>query len=493
MPADDRLNDEAREFEAAVARAASWIAEYRRNIDTYPVLSAIGPGGVSDRLPPAPSEDGRPLSELFDDFERHILPGVTHWNHPGFLAYFATTGSFPGILGELLTAALNVNGMVWQSCPALTELEAVALRYLRVLLGLDDDRLFGQILDTASTSSLVAMAAAREAVPGLNVREDGLRGHAGTGPLVMYASEEAHSSIDKAAIVLGIGTRNIRKIPVDSRQRMDARLLEDTLARDADAGAVPFCVVATIGTTGTAAVDPVAQIADVCARHGAWLHVDAAYAGPAAILPEKRSFFGGWERADSIVVNPHKWLFTPMDTSVLYCRHPEVLRRSFSLTPVYLGVGTDPERTHLMDYGFQLGRRFRALKLWMVIEHYGANGLRARLREHIRIAREFADWIEARPEFELAAPTDFSLVCFRWAPVGSNGEATAGDRVDALNRELLERVNATGTVFLGGTTVGDRFTLRCAIGNIQTDQRKIEALEALLLRVTADIDSNSSE
>jgi aromatic-L-amino-acid decarboxylase len=468
-----REQHDTREFQAAVARAANWIGEYFEHPERYPVLSQVSPGEVRAEFPADPPLEGRSMNDILDDFEQNILPGVTHWNHPSFFAYFSITGSYPGILGELLSAALNLNGMLWRTSPALTELETLSLDYLRRMLGLGDG-LFGQIVDTASTSSLVAMTAAREALRDLDIRHKGMAGRDDVPTLVAYASCEAHSSIDKAAIVMGVGADNMRRIDVDDRFRMDPAALEESITADKAAGRRPFCVVATVGTTSTTSVDPVDAIADVCERHGLWLHVDAAYAWASAILPEKRHILDGCDRADSLVVNPHKWLFTPVDLSVLYCRRKNTLRNAFSLVPEYLSSDDEADQPNLMDYGFQLGRRFRALKLWMVLNYYGVEGLQERIRGHIALADGFRRWAEDHPNFEVMAPVEFSTVCFRFNP------GVEPEREDALNEKLLDAVNASGRAFLSHTKINGRFVLRCAIGNIRTNESHITALEDLL-------------
>jgi aromatic-L-amino-acid decarboxylase len=477
---NDRAHQDTREFQTAVERAARWIGEYFEHPEQYPVLSPVSPGEIRAAFPAEPPLEGRPMDDILDDFETKILPGVTHWNHPSFFAYFSITGSYPGILGELLSAALNVNGMLWRTSPALTELETLSLDYLRRMLGLGDG-LFGQIVDTASTSSLVAMTAAREALKDLDIRHKGMAGRDDVPVLVAYTSQESHSSIDKAGIVMGLGADNVRRIRVDDRFRMDPAALEEAIDADLTAGKRPFCVVATVGTTSTTSVDPVPEIADVCERHGLWLHVDAAYAWASAILPEKRHILEGCDRADSIVVNPHKWLFTPIDLSVLYCRKKNTLRNAFSLVPEYLTSDDEADQPNLMDYGFQLGRRFRALKLWMVLNYYGVEGLQERIRGHIALADGFRKWAEDHPDFEVMAPVEFSTVCFRFNPGGDP------ERVDALNEKLLEAINAGGKAFLSHTKIDGRFVLRCAIGNIRTNQSHIDALEQLLEQETGNL------
>ena len=443
------------------------IAEYLANPERWPVLPRIEPGAFAAALPPRAPAEGEPFQAILDDYDRLIPASTTHWNHPGFFAYFSISGSAPGILGEALTAALNVNAMLWRSGPAATELEEVTLGWLRQLVDLPPE-FDGTINDTASSSSLYALAAAREA-SGLDVRERGIAGRADVPPLAVYCSEDAHSSIDKAVVTLGLGLRGVRHIPVDDALRMDVSRLRDAIAADRAAGIRPIAVVATLGTTSTTAVDPVAEIADLCREQDLWLHVDAAYGGAAAVLPEVRPAFAGWERADSIVLNPHKWLFVPIDCSALYTRRPEVLRRAFSLVPEYLTTSDAAPVRNLMDYGVSLGRRFRALKLWFVLRYFGEAGLRARLREHIRLAAQFAAWVDADDRFERLAPTPFSTVVFRCLPPGVTDEP-ARDEANAL---LLQRLNESGEVFLSHTRVRGRYALRLAIGNIRTTERHV--------------------
>ncbi len=474
------------EFRRQGHRIVDWIAEYLAHPERYPVLSRVRPGEVAAQLPAAPPAEGEPLDAVLADFERIILPGITHWNHPGFFAYFAISGSAPGILGELLTAALNVNGMLWRTAPAATELEAVTLDWLRQLIGLPEPR-FGIICDTASISSLLAMAAAREATD-LDVRTRGLAGRPELPRLRAYCSDQTHSSVEKAGIALGIGQENVVKIPSDAEFRLDPAALVAAIEADRAAGHRPFFLCGTVGTTSTTSIDPIPALADIAARYGLWLHVDAAYGGSAAVVPELRHVLAGVERADSLVVNPHKWLFTPVDLSALYSRRPDVLKRAFSLVPEYLRTAEgDAARsgardtaarpdTDLMDYGMQLGRRFRALKLWFVLRAYGAEGLAARIREHVRLARAFAAWVDADPDWERLAPVPFSTVCFRAHPAGFDDEAA----LDRLNAALLDAVNATGEAYLSHTRLRGRYALRLAVGNIRTDERWVRRARELL-------------
>lgn len=468
------------EFVEYGKRLVEWVGEYLANPERFPVVSRARPGDVAAALPTSPPRAGESLDDIIGDFERVIVPGITHWNHPGFFAYFAISASAPGILAELLTAALNVNAMLWKASPAATELEDRALDWLRQMLGLGDGW-SGHINDTASISTMLALAAAREAT-GLDVRERGMAGRADLPVLRVYCSEHAHSSVDKGAITLGIGHVNVVHVECDADFRMRPDALRAALLADIARGMRPVAVVATVGTTSTTSIDPVRRIAAVIAEVATtvdwvrpWLHVDAAYGGTAAIVPELRHVLDGAELADSIVVNPHKWLFTPIDCSALYVRRPELLRRAFALVPEYLVTGEQREVVNLMDYGVQLGRRFRALKLWIVIRAFGEDGLAARIRHHCELAREFASWVAAEPGWEVTAPVPFSVVCFRHAPSGRSDEER-----DALNARILERVNASGRAFLSHTKLGGRHTLRLAIGNIRTERRHVADAWALL-------------
>lgn len=448
------------DFRAHGYHVVDWIADYLAGIDDYPVLAQVDPGEVRASLSAEVPEAGDPFSDVLRDFEEKVVPGVTHWNHPSFHAYFANTGSGPGILGEMLTAALNINAMVWRSSPAGTELEEHTLDWVRAMVGLPDE-FEGVINDTASSSSLYALAAAREArMPG--VREKGLSGEpAGR----VYASAEAHSSIDKAGITLGFGLEGVRRIETDDLFRMKPEALRAAIVADIEAGLRPVAIVATVGTTSTTSIDPLPEIADVAEEFGLWLHVDAAYAGSAAITEELRPLFEGWERADSVVMNPHKWLFTPVDCSILFCRRPELLRRAFSLTPEYLRTSEQEVAKNLMDYGIPLGRRFRALKLWFVIRYFGREGIARRIMEHCRLAGLVGGWIEGEGGFEIAAPILFSTIVFRFAPEGVPLETQ-----DEWNMTILDRVNETGDAFLSHTRLNGKTWIRLSIGNLRTQE-----------------------
>src|SRR2546428_4443691 len=419
------------------------------------------------------------MAEIIADIDRLIVPALTHWSHPSFFAYFATSTSAPGIFGEMLSAAFDNKAMLWRTSPASTELEEVALDWLRQMMGLDAG-LTGIIYDSASVSSMHAIAAAREGVE-MRIREQGMSGRNDLPLLRVYASEQAHSSIEKGIITLGLGQRSLRKISADREFRMDAKALAAAVEEDKRNGFLPFCVVATVGTTSTSSIDPVREIVPVCEEHRMWLHVDTAYAGSAAVVPELRYILDGCERADSVVTNPHKWLFTPFDLSVLYCRHMDLLRRAFSLVPEYLRTPEQEKVRSGSDYGVQLGRRFRALKLWMIIRYFGHEGLAARIREHCRLARLFASWIEESPDWELLAPVPFSLVCFRACPqVESLNEGARNARLDVLNEAIMHGVNATGKALLSHTKLNDKQTLRLSIGNIRTTEKHVRAVWQLL-------------
>jgi aromatic-L-amino-acid decarboxylase len=456
------------EFRRHGHEAIDWIAEFLENPGRYPVLSRSTPGELTDALPAAGPECGEPMERIVADFERLIVPAMTQWNHPGFMAYFANSSTPEGILGELFTAALNGNGMLWKTSPAVTELEQVSLRWLRQWSGLPEDW-FGLIYDTASTSSMHAIAAAREAADPESRTKGSRPG------LVVYTSEQSHSSIEKGAIAVGIGQDHVRRIAVDDEFRMRPDALREAIEADVRAGRRACCVTATVGTTSTTSVDPVPAIAELCERHRIWLHVDAAYAGSAALVPELRWAFAGCERADSFVTNPHKWLLTPMDCSVFYTRRPDVLRRAFSLIPEYLETAHDPRAVNLMDYGVPLGRRFRALKLWFVLRSYGREGLAAMVRGHVQMAQDFARMVDADPCFEQTAPAPFSVVNFRYKGL------------DEENRRILDGVNATGEVFLSGTVLRGRFTMHLAVGNYGTRPEHIARAWEIVRREAAQL------
>ncbi|MEA2762123.1 MAG: aromatic-L-amino-acid/L-tryptophan decarboxylase [Gemmatimonadaceae bacterium] len=455
------------EFRRHGHAVVDWIADYFENPEQWPVLPDVRPGELRSSLPQSPPAQGESMDAVLDDFRNLIVPATTHWNHPAFMAYFANSSTGAGVLGEALTAALNVNAMLWRTGPAATELELVTLDWFRQMLGLPE-KFFGVIGDTASSNTLYALAAAREMHPELRIRQDGMSGRTDVPRITVYCSEEAHSSVDKAMMTLGFGLSALRKIPTDDKLRMDAQKLDAAVKSDRRNGAVPLAVVATVGTTSTTAIDPVAAIASICEREKMWLHIDASYGGTAAILPEMRYVLEGCERADSLVVNPHKWLFTPMDCSVLYTSRPDLLKQAFQHVPEFLIVPEGEAVVNLMDYGIALGRRFRALKLWFVIRNFGVDGLQSLIRGHLRSAQHLAGWIDDDPTLERLGDVNFSTVVFRHVPAGMN-EVQLNDH----NARLLERVNATREVFLSHTKVRGRYALRVAIGNVHTTEAHV--------------------
>jgi aromatic-L-amino-acid/L-tryptophan decarboxylase len=448
------------------AAAIERLARYLETLERHPVLPATKPGELLARFPESAPEAPEAWEAIERDLDTLIEPNLTHWQHPGFLAYFANTSSVPGIVGDVLAAGYNQVGILWRASPILTELEQVVVKWLTRLVGLPDT-FDGQLADTASTASLIALTAAREqAFP--DIRRTGLTGRPRG---VVYTSELSHSSIDKACVVLGFGTEGLRKIPVDAAFAMDAAALKAAIEQDLAVGNVPVAVVATIGTTTVTSVDPCPAIANLCERHGIWMHVDAAYAGAAASIPAMRVHFAGWERADSVLFNPHKWMFVPLECTALFFRKMERVRRAFSVVPNYLETpeGKAGAREY-MDYGIQLGRRFRALKMWMALRAFGAEGIRSRLQEHLALAKALRKTLEGEPDVEIMAPTPFSVVAFRWAPAGLSPQET-----DAANVRILHAINADGRTFISHALVRGRTVLRVAIGNLRTGPKQMEA------------------
>jgi aromatic-L-amino-acid decarboxylase len=463
-------------FGERFARVGAWIEAYLRDTRRYPVLSRSQPGDLTRALPATPPDEPEPFDAIFGDFERLVMPGITHWNHPRFFAYFSISAAPVTILAEALTAALDVNAMLWRTSPAATELEDVTLGWLRQMLGLPD-AFHGIIYDTASISGYTALAAARESLD-LDIRQRGMGGRSDLPGLRVYITSQTHTHIEKAAIALGVGRENVVKVPIDDAFSMQPDALAAALDDDIARGYRPMCAVGTVGTTSTTSSDPIGAMRAITAQRNVWLHVDAAYAGPAAILPEFRSLLDPAHGADSLVLNPHKWLFIPIDLSVLYIRDLELLRRTFSLAADFLETPEVGVHNY-MDYGLQLGRRFRALKLWFAIRAFGVHGLQAHLREHIALAQEFATWIEAESDWIVAAPHPLSVVCFRYAP----SDRTDAD-VDALNAAIMADVNAAGEIFISSTKLHDRTVLRLAIGNERTTRDDV-ALAWEILRAAA--------
>jgi aromatic-L-amino-acid decarboxylase len=458
----------AEEFRQYGHQLIDWIADFLANVGNLPVFPDVQPGDLTGKLPTAPPITGEDMGDILADVDRLIMPGMTHWNHPRFFAYFTSSGSGPGILGELLSAAFNINSMLWQSCPSATELEQVMLDWLKQMIGLPQE-FWGITYDGGSSSTFHAIAAAREQMAELRIRERGLSGRSDLPRLRIYTSEQGHSSIDKAALALGLGLDSVRRVAVDEQYRMNPQALEEAIAEDRGSGILPFCVVATVGSTSCTSIDPVQAIAGICEREGLWLHVDAAYGGVAAVVPEMRDVLDGCDCADSIVINPHKWLFVPLDLSVLYTRKPEVLRRAFSLVPEYLRTTTDDDVENYMDYGIPLGRRFRALKLWFTLRYFGVEGILERIREHLRLARQFAEWVDQHSMFERLAPVPLSTVCFRarWQGMDDDG------LLNHFNEQLMRAINHTGEAYLSHTKLSGRFTLRLVVSQLRTDAAQV--------------------
>ena len=470
------------EFRKYGYQLIDWIAEYMSTVQSMPVLPNVKPGDIKRMLPQSPPVKHESMEDILSDVDRIIMPGITHWNHPNFMAYFNSTSSGPGILAELLSAALNVNGMLWKTSPSATELEQVTLNWFRQMLKLDK-KFWGIIYDTASVSTMHAIAAAREQIENADVRLKGLAGRKEVKRLRLYASEQVHSSIEKGAITLGIGLEGVRKIPVDEQFKMIPLKLEEAITEDRKNGWLPFCVVATVGTTSTTSIDPVDEIAGICKKENLWLHVDAAHGGIAALVPEMRYILNGVENADSIVVNPHKWMFTPVDLSIFFTKKPQVLKQAFSLIPEYLKTSEDSVVENYMDYGIQLGRRFRSLKLWFIIRYFGTDGIIERVREHLRIGKKFAGWVDEHPQFERLAPVPLSTTCFRAHPAGIDDET----ELNIFNERLMNLVNSTGKVFITHTKLNGKFVIRLVVSGLRTEEKHVKLAWNIIQQCLADL------
>ena len=447
---------------------AEWIASYKETIEQRAIAPTVQPGEIAAKFAEVAPMSGAPMEQLLGELDALIMPGIVHWGHPAFLGYFGSTSNGPALIGEMIAAALNVNAMTWRTSPAATELEGVVLAWIREMIGLPD-AFMGIVYDTASVALMHALAAAREAA-GSEIRTRGLVGRAELKPFRVYASDQAHSGVEKAMVVLGLGEENVVRVRSDERFRMDVRELEHAIVDDIAHGLRPMAVVATVGTTSTGSIDPVPEIAAVCCARELWLHVDAAYGGALAMLPERRDVMAGAELADSVVVNGHKWLFIPLDFSALYTRRPDILRSVFALTPEYLrGDAESKGAVDYMDYGIQLGRRFRALKAWMAIRAFGREGMEARIREHCRLAELFAGWVEHERYYSTAAPVTMAVVCFRFQPPGMSDESA-----DLLNEQIVEAVNASGDAYLTHTTLRGWRAMRVGVGNVLTVERHLQ-------------------
>jgi aromatic-L-amino-acid decarboxylase len=468
------------EFRKQLYQLADWIADFRQNLGSRRVAPNDKPGAILGMLPAEPPEEGEAFGKILRDIDQVIVPGMVHWSHPMFLGYFGWTTTAPAMLGEIITAPLNVNAMTWRTCPAATELETLVVDWIRQWMSLPKE-FGGVVYDTASVGVMHALAVAREeATP--SVRKRGLIG--ANAPLFrIYASEQAHTSAEKASIALGFGEENVQRVPTDARFCMDLSRLREMIARDVRDNFKPLAVITTVGTTSTASVDPVPEITNICRENKIWLHIDGAYGAGFAILPENKSLTNGWSEADSIVVNPHKSLFVPLDFSVLYVRDLERLRRVFTLVPEYLRGDTVEAQKNYMDYGIQLGRRFRALKAWVIFRSFGREGMAARLREFVRLAKVLGEWIKSDDRFELAAPISMGVVCFRF--IGRDGSPSRPsasarptvvpyqghsneEKIDQLNSEIVEKINASGRAYLTQTKLRGRTVMRIGVGNVLT-------------------------
>ncbi|RQD73750.1 MAG: aspartate aminotransferase family protein [Candidatus Syntrophonatronum acetioxidans] len=453
-----------------------WVADYLEEVEKYPVKPPIKPGEIKEKIPTGPPSRGESMDKIFGDFKEIILPGITHWQHPCWYGYFPANNSYPSILGELLSAGLGVQCMSWETSPAATELEEVVLQWLGQMLGLPRG-MAGVIQDTASTATLCALLTAREAATGFKTNEGGLK-----VPLTLYASEEAHSSVEKGVKIAGYGREYLRYIPADENFALVPSLLEEAVERDKKRGYKPACAVASLGTTSSAGIDPLEAMAEICQRNDMWLHVDAAYGGSAAILEEKRDMLRGMEGVDSFVFNPHKWLLTNFDCSAYFVKDPDLLLKTMEMSPEYLKTSWDARVNNYRDWGIQLGRRFRALKLWFVLRSYGVEGLQEMIREHLRLADLFREWIEKEKSFELMAPVNFSLVCFRL----NDGISSPGE-LERRNRALLEKINATGKVFLTHTFLKGNYTLRMAIGQRTTGEDHLQKAWDIIMEKAREV------
>ncbi|HEV3244446.1 MAG TPA: pyridoxal-dependent decarboxylase [Chthoniobacterales bacterium] len=465
-------------FRKQIHQLADWIADFRERLGTLRVSPNGKPGAIRAALPAQPPEQGEAFEKILGDIDRLIVPGMVHWSHPMFLGYFGWTQTAPGILGEMATAPLNVNAMTWRTSPAATELETVVVDWARQLVGLPEE-FGGVVYDTASVGIMHALAVAREeAAP--STRKSGLTGR-NLPRFRIYTSDQAHSSVEKAAIALGLGEENVQRVQSDAEFRMDVAALRAMIARDLAEKFKPLAAVATVGTTSTASVDPVAEIAKICREHKMWLHVDGAYGGGLAILPEYEWITNGWRDADSIIINPHKTLFVPLDFSILYVRDLERLRRVFTLVPEYLRGDTIEAEKNYMDYGIQLGRRFRALKAWVIWRSLGRAGMADRLRDQMRLASLLVDWIKADKRFELAAPVVMPVVCFRFLGDKEASSTASPARTDSLNSEIVERINASGRAYLTQTKLRGRTVMRIGLGNVLTTEQHLRNAWELIL------------
>lgn len=462
------------EFRKQAHQLVDWMADYYRNIETFPVKARVNPGDIYRQIPEAPPEEGESMESIFKDFEHVILPGMTHWQSPNFFAYFPANSSYPSVLGEMLTATLAAQCMIWDTSPAAAELEEKVMNWLKTMLGLPQNW-EGVIQDTASSATLVSLLTAREKYSNYQINE---KGFADFTDFRIYCSTETHSSIEKAVKIAGFGKENLVKVQVDDALRMDPQALQQAIEADLKAGKKPIAVVATLGTTGTTAIDPLKEIADICKRHNLWLHVDAAFAGNALVLPEFRWMIEGIEQVDTFVFNPHKWMFTNFDCSAYFVKDRQALLRTMAILPEYLKTATTGRVNDYRDWGIALGRRFRALKLWFVIRNFGVKGIQERFRDHIRWASELEEDMARQADFEIMAPRTLNLVCFRYHPGAVNDE----NQLDELNMRLEQALNDSGKLFLTHTRVNGKYTLRMVTGQTYLQKKHVQNAWAIIQR-----------
>ena len=467
------------EFRTHGHELIDWMADYMAGVEQLPVKPDIQPRAILEQLPAAPPDAAEPFERVFSDFRSIIVPGMTHWQHPSFFAYFPANSSPPSVLAEMLATTMGAQCMSWATSPAATELEQRMMEWLRAMTGLPA-AFTGVIQDTASTATLCALLTAREQRSGYRINE---RGFPNDSRYTVYCSSEAHSSIEKAVKIAGIGREFLRKLPVDDAYAMNVAALEEAVTRDLRLGFTPLCVVAAVGTTGSTAIDPVPAIAAICRKHGIWLHVDAAFAGSALILPEYRWLADGMEAADSFVFNPHKWMLTNFDCSAYFVRDAAALVRTFEILPEYLKTPEGDRVNNYRDWGIQLGRRFRALKLWFVIRTYGVSGLQSILRQHIAMAQQLVSVIRSLPDFELLAPAPLNVICFRYAPPAVKDAAA----LDALNVRLHTALNADGRMFLTHTKLAGKYTLRLVIAQTTVRQEHVDAAWARIVATAREL------
>ena len=463
---------DAKEFRRQAYLMVDWMADYLETVENLPVKSQVEPHQIYNQLPSSPPETSDSMETIFEDFKNIILPGITHWQSPNFFAYFPANNSYPSILGEMLTAALGSQCMIWETSPAAAELEEVTMNWLKEMTGLPSNW-EGVIQDSASSSTLAAILSARERASGFSINNQGFTSKE---KFRIYCSTETHSSVDKAVKIAGLGRINLKKIGVDDNFALNPEALEQAIVQDLSNGFTPMCVVATLGTTSSTAIDPVEKIAAICNKYNIWLHIDGAYAGTALLLPEFRWMIKGIEKADSFVFNPHKWMFTNFDCSAYFVKDKEPLLRTFEILPEYLRTTTRGKVNDYRDWGVQLGRRFRALKLWFVIRNFGVEGLQEKIRLHIGLGQYFAQLVENHPEFEILAPHPFSVVCFRYIPEGVNDM----DRIDAVNEMLLKCINKTGKAYITHTRLDSKYTLRMVIGQTNVTKQHVDAAWKLI-------------